>query len=663
MSSGLDEIVSQIRRIQETIEQARRTDWSIQSAPPEPEQEAEQIVWRDSRPIRPAILSLDQAREQVRDSLDRVISAATPGRFTLIQAQPGVGKTYYAVAAAQVAAANGLRTLFLMPNKAHFEENIAGFDNFDPALWYHWQAYNVADPNTPGQTMCKHSAATEIWMQKGYRLRSACEMLCSSYRAACPFRLQYGVTHPIVAGSHEHAVVGLPFKPKFDMAIIDELPTRAFLQPRKISLDMLVGIPNFANGAMPFHNLCRALVGLVQAAGKGKPMKGKVLLDKIGPLLDDFYAQLDIKMLPSIPNLITPEDAMRAPAWFILDLANALATEFAAWEKGESDWLVKTIVHQGGINLLLPRKVWADMPSRLIVLDATARADVYEALLGRKADVVAPVIDRPGKLHQVATNYISKTASKRSPQKFVDKWGRIAQAIIREKGYRNPAVVTFQAVEQELGFWDSSHFYGQRGANKLSECDVLFVIGTPSPAHGDLIDMATMLYGGTDDRPLAAQRIRKYVPFVYDNGRGTPYSLVTQYADARLTSVLQLHREDELVQAIHRARINIRSADVYLFSTVPTDERIDTFHSELPVGPEGVPTLLWLRALEVAMLWCADKDDSTPLDTAELSRRLDVDGSAIRRFKILNLLAEELEIQTGTVGGDQRGRPRQALIK
>ncbi len=663
MSSGLDEILGQIRRIQETIEQARRADWNSQSAPPEPEQEAEQIVWRDSRPVRPALLSLAEARAQVRDALDRVVSAATPGRFTLIQAQPGIGKTYYAVAAAQAAAAVGLRTLFLMPNKAHFEENIAGFDNFDPALWYHWRAYNVPDPDAPDQTMCKYSRATEAWMQKGYRLRAACEMLCPSYRSACPFRVQYGVPHPIIAGSHEHAVVGLPFKRKFDMAIIDELPTRAFLQPKKITLEMLMGTPNFATGAMPFNHLVRELAGMVQTAERGKPLRGKPLLDRLGPLLDDFYAQLDIKMLPAIPQLMTPEDAYRAPAWFILDVAHALATEWTAWERGDDDWLVKTIVHQGGVNLLLPRRVWADLPSRLVVLDATARADVYEALLGRKADVVAPVIERPGKLYQVATNYISKTASKRSPARFVDKWGRVAQAIIRQKGYTNPAVVTFQAVEQELGFWDSSHFYGQRGANKLSECDVLFVIGTPSPAHADLCDMATMLYGGVDDRPLAAQRVRHYRPFVYDNGRGTPYSLVTEYADPRLTSILQLHREDELVQAIHRARINIRKADVYLFSTVPTDERLDAFHVELPVGPEGVPPLLWLRAVECVMAWCADKADNAPLDSAELARRLDVDRSAVSRFKLLPLLAEELELQTDVIGSERRGRPRLSLIK
>src|SRR5205807_1519050 len=65
--------------------------------------------------------------------------------------------------------------------------------------------------------------------------------------------------------------------------------------------------------------------------------------------------------------------------------------------------------------------------------------------------------------------------------------------------------------------------------------------------------------------------------------------------DPELQRLLEIFREDELVQAVHRARPNIRDCDIFLLSPVAIAEPIDFIFDEPPIGPRGIPWQHWLR--------------------------------------------------------------------
>jgi hypothetical protein len=84
------------------------------------------------------------------------------------------------------------------------------------------------------------------------------------------------------------------------------------------------------------------------------------------------------------------------------------------------------------------------------------------------------------------------------------------------------------------------------------------------------------------------------------------------WSDPDLQSVVWQHREARVIQAAHRARINVREGvHVWLFTNLPIDElRPNEVFSvaELLGAPENVNVYMWLKFIEVGISMCLENE-------------------------------------------------------
>ena len=95
------------------------------------------------------------------------------------------------------------------------------------------------------------------------------------------------------------------------------------------------------------------------------------------------------------------------------------------------------------------------------------------------------------------------------------------------------------------------HYYGQRGSNEFVDCDVLIVFGTPNPNPKELERQAEALYW--DQAVLLNQTMLEPRTF-QQRGEVSLQTRVRSYADPRLNELHRAKRDEELMQAIFRAR-------------------------------------------------------------------------------------------------------------
>lgn len=95
------------------------------------------------------------------------------------------------------------------------------------------------------------------------------------------------------------------------------------------------------------------------------------------------------------------------------------------------------------------------------------------------------------------------------------------------------------------------HYYGQRGSNEFIDCAVFIAFGTPNPNPDDLERQAAALYW--DDKPLWPQTMLLPKTFRQKDGN-LLMTRVRSYADPRLQQLLRSKRDEEMLQAIFRAR-------------------------------------------------------------------------------------------------------------
>ena len=93
-----------------------------------------------SRPTE--TLSLEDARSMITTAITIYMADPLPESMLLIAAPAGIGKTTIAAWAAEQAAAEGRRVMYVGPRKAFFEDLQALATR--PSWWYAWQARHAA---------------------------------------------------------------------------------------------------------------------------------------------------------------------------------------------------------------------------------------------------------------------------------------------------------------------------------------------------------------------------------------------------------------------------------------------------------------------------------------------------------------------------------------
>lgn len=553
-------------------------------------------------------LSVDDARDLLRRRVTAYLAEPEPDYALVLAVTPGVGKTTVAVKAAESAAALGRRVAFLGPRRDFFGDIAILADHLD--WWQPWDARQ--DAGEGRRRTCQHAGPIGKWIAKGHEAKAFCAGVCGwdYVKNACVWHSQKRDPRPIVFGQHQHLVAGHPRE--FDVVIVDESAINVFTRQWVIGERWIA--PAGMDDREPMTEIMDRIANI---ATKGETVMGPDLLTLLGGaqrVLDACEAMAIDPALLAAPPAHTPEDAERAPYAHLPQVIGLLAREARAAMEGRG-YLERVIVHDHHLHLLLRHRVNARMPKHRIILDATANRELLETLLEQPVEIVEPQIARLGRVYQVTdrANNISTVLDRaKNPTAKARQAQIIMRRIVAQRRYGRVGVITYQALESlfEPDGWDTGHFGGARGTNRFDQVDALFVLGTPMPDMGEILKAATMLYQRRMDRFQASIKpefVTVNRTFVYagPDGAGVAYP-VSEFADPDLAAIHWQFRDAEMIQAAHRARINIREADVWLFANLPIDQLppdgLYTFR-DLMGSPTGIDVWRWPEiedALETA---------------------------------------------------------------
>lgn len=585
----------------------RSHDMEAYKAPPEPE-------WAKAEPTRYALewgestlnehpppRPLDEVRAAIsREILD--YADEEDSRLLLVRVPPGTGKTTAAVRVAQELAEYG-RVLYAGPRHSFFGD-VMGTRDIDGPLWYEWLPY--AHQEDGCYTMCRYAPEMVAWLNRGYPSIEFCRAVCQydQHIKHCPYRLQAKRKEPIIYGMHQHLITGMSIA-NYWIGFCDEMPLTAFLKRQHIPAK---GI-NVSGASGALKELLEALEYLASRAAK--PLWGPGLFRMIGNTLGDVYAEQEIlgDRLPLIPLVNEPGEVYDTDYWYVQDLLLALSSEYECWRNEWPAWISRVRLSRDGLLMLSRHRAkekWSrDCP--LVCLDATGSEKMYEAIFDREVRLFAPTVERPGRIFQVVGRLngmggtLEGTEEKRLSKKGLQML-EAARLIASEYQGKRVAIVTFKAAEQEFEqCFDKGnvrHFGDVRGTNDLETADALIVAGGFCPNIGGILDLAASVYPERMDpfvekgqpppwsRKLCEYRLREPDP------RGAPLRDVSGFwRDAHLRVILGELRRNEITQAMHRARPNLKPSDVWLLTSIPTDEPLDGIYStlsDLPFTPDRV---------------------------------------------------------------------------
>lgn len=675
----LDPILAQIAEIRQRRAELDNLDWTIPEAPdlgaPRDDNRIRPVTSTSLKPL-PEPITSEMLRELLPIKLHDYLAGDKQDAL-LVKVPPGEGKTHAMVAVAQFYARHGKRGLWAASRHNMFSE-LANFPHFEPSLWYHWQGIGREVDDVP---MCKHSDAQARWAQLGYKAFELCKQLCvyDGHISECPYRLQEKRQEPLIFGQHQHLTSGMSIS-DFDFCVVDELPLGAFVDHRMIPID---GLDVGATG--PTRTLTDTLASMCGDAQPKRRVSGAELFKRIGPILDDVYAQieLDLGATPEVPRIYDAYQVSDAPYWYIMDFLTLAAAEHRAWRESWPLWAERIWLTRGGLHMLKRSDPWESLPIKIVVLDATAQADLYKIILRRDCQVYAPVVERKGHVYQVAGRLNGKRATLNHGGDLSSS-GREMLDIVKRMADGRPGIVCWKSIAphfaREFGEENVLTFGGLRGSNRLQDVGTLFVCGTPTPPHQDMIDLAAAL---SDDVkpffsldpdgnriPLYSHGEREYrlSEFGLTQARdlfGPDTAGVTRrigyYKHPIIDAIHRQLREAEIIQALHRARVNLRDATVWLLTSTPTDEPIDGVWNDPPFGPPEINWRIWLR-LEPWLK--AQHAAGASLTYENLAEAVDVTLNYVQHNKWLDVIASYMPDmwQISSLIPAGRGRPGRIVV-
>jgi hypothetical protein len=551
-------------------------------------------------------LPLDAVRDSLRSRIAAFLNE--PGdekKVRVFAAPPGTGKTYAAVQAVQDI---GKRAFWCAANHDGYD-NLIIDAGADPRQWFHWLGMGQDDPDNPERKMCHHHTEMALWLEKGYPSYAFCKGVCPVQ--ACPYRMQAANERPYVVGVHQHLPTYVSQPPPHVM-IIDENPlSNGFIQHRIIPAD---GIN--LGGSGPVAELTRVLQIMAETCSTGERYAGPRLLMNIHRDLDDVYAQIEVNpdAQPAIPLIVSPSDVYDAPYYWLMDFLVRIDAEYMAYKNKWRDWEARVWINSEGLNIISRADLFADAPNRIAVLDATASIPLYERMFPEyDVSVERPEIARVANVYQIANRTNGKGALEEADEKSGDGLRqdvRIVKAIVKRRGYQNVGIITHKSAEkayQDAGF-ETMHFYKTRGRNEFKKCDAVFVVGTPIPNFESLRQIHVVLSDDiTPIRDENGEYPYYYAPKYYDltpeciarHGGLRPYRNIGGYWREPFASLMQVHREHEMLQCAARIRPLLNDGDIWILSSIPTME-LDEFYEDPGEAIGCPPGIYWQNWLDIS---------------------------------------------------------------
>lgn len=649
-----------ITKLRQELERVRGLDWTPPDPPEDPPSFADsrlKPVTESALPQKGAPVPLQHVRDELPRIVENYIESETDGpSMLLIKVPAGVGKTHTLSEVVQEHTSG--RVLWMAARHSAWED-LSGFAHFNGSFWHHWLGAGQKQDN--GEPMCKFSEYMTYWQALGYPSWRLCKMLCeeTGHTAVCPYATQKDKANEkqCVLGMHNALAIGVNTK-GYDLAVVDELAMQALVKNRVIpGKDILI------NSSGPVQELLTTMQMLAIKCPDNVQIRAKELFDKIGPILTDVYAQVELEIgaLPAIPYIKNPQDVTGLEYWFLNEFLLIAAQEHEAWRRGWDDWASRVLITKRGLNMLSKLELWDKLPYKLIVLDATGKTELYKSLYGRKIIEYAPNVEHIGRVHQITGRLNSKRqlyavnrqmrieerGAVRSWKEIVPKPAfyeavDVMRALMRYHNTENVGVISYKdlddALIEEFGK-NVLHFYGLRGTNILAKVDLLFVLGSPAMRFQDIVNTAVTLdpdrrkaFGGIDtetgrQKPLYKPDLREYrlsgdalkgiaeVNNWKTNALRGVERVVGAYTDNVLAMIHQQYSSAEIRQAFHRVRINSRKATAYIMTSTPIEDEMLDGISDDPhmIGPAGIYWKTWLQLAfefdqlpEGAALWACD---------------------------------------------------------
>lgn len=610
-------------------------------------------------PALPPPVEMDTVRSEIARRVYEHATGAASG-VLLMAAPQGSGKSHAAVEVIQRLARAGFRIAWFGQRHESFND-LAAFPHFDPALWAHWKgrAQPVSEQRKD-ETMCRYAGAMEKWTARGLPTWALCSALCGpdGWSKRCDYMLQKHSTHPLTFCVHDN-IMAFPNLPSFDLAIVDEDPVgKVTSGKRTIPADKLhCGESGLLRqivdrlemrAANCAQRHCVSGAALFGDTGDANSL-GNLLLQALD---DDYLARLELGIdAPAVPRVYRPDQVDSAPYFYLYDLLLLAEPELRAWREGWPAWNERVRLARSGLALLKAATVSDKMPRKIVVLDATADAHLLSLFFRQPiADEYRPHVRRYGRVVQVAGRANGKRATSRRDadgDTELTNAGRQVVEVARRltDGRGKTAVICWKNIASEFNAvfgHENVIWYGREtGTNTFESYNNLVLVGSPDPGDANLRDLAAALTGEirpfwqwSDEpnrdgeyyhRPIAAYRdeeIRLSLDGLADlrarwntefSARVLSTAGVTAaeqiagvsrrtrfYPNEVLSRVHQQAREQKLVQAMHRLRLNVpdaalRRATVYLLTGTPTGVEVDEVYNDPPVGPAGIPWQTWLR--------------------------------------------------------------------
>lgn len=547
--------------------------------------------------------SLEAARVSLRERFTQYLEDPDPAYMLLAKPLPGVGKTTAAVEAVEAAVERGLRVEYSGPRHDFFPEVTSKAQK--PENWYEWLPRQAGDPDTGKVQTCDYPEQMNTWLQKGYEAMDFCSGVCGweKVKNGCIYHQQKRRSEPVIYVQHQHVTLGHPLQ--FDLLIGDESPLAAFLHEWKIPARHVC--PPGMDYGEPIVEILH-LLGTV-ASNAARALMGGQLMELLGGAEAVKQAcerfEMPVGEIEADMRIHRAEEAAEKPYFHLFDLLPLLAREAKAYSEGRR--YPHRIMAGGGFLTLLLRRNVKDLPAHVIWLDATGRPEIYRKLFKRDVMVVEARPRLQGRIYQVVDRANGKsTLQERETGEMTGK-ARQLQALIRriveQNGYRIPAVIGFKKFMEKADIpGTGGHFYAARGTNEHEEADAVIVAGSPQPDVYDVVKMAKQIYFEREQAfdPTWCLRDAPYEHVAAD-GMGRAYPVSGFWKDADLQAVLEMVREDEIIQAAHRGRPVNHPTDIWLLTNIPIDglppDELLTMR-EVMDSPEGVDVFKWAKVAD-----------------------------------------------------------------
>lgn len=567
---------------------------------------------RQLTPCPPPILStptgtVQEARQKIYDAIMEYLAEPFPTEILLIRTLPGTGKTTAAVNATDAIRASGRRILYAGPRHDFFEE-VSGKSSHVPD-WYEWLPRQVGDEEKGQPQTCIYATPITRWMEKGYEAMDFCSGVCGwkYIQEGCKWHGQKQLAQRVIYGQHQHVTLGHPLE--FGVLIGDENPLSAFLHEWRIPAAWIMppGLDHEKQAELSeMLHLMTTIAGTTTVA-----MEGAELLDFLGGAAHVLavceHARVPENAL-ALASIRHAEQVEQAPYFHLPALTNLLIREAKQALAGE-DYPHRVILASGHLTLLLRHVPQYDRLSPWIIwLDATGRPELYEKVFKRPVRVVDARPKLQGTIYQITDRANGKHAllgrSGTVPTHRVEQAKTLIRRLIQTRNYQHPALITFQALEESFAdVCPSAHFYAARGSNHFERVDALFVLGTPQPDIYDLVKAAKMIFWEREEAFRVEWSVQPQAyAYVAPDGQGRQYPVAGFWHEPELQTILEIARDDEIIQAAHRARPVNHPCDIWLLTNIPIPElppdELLTMAEALGT-PEGVQPFSWAGILHL----------------------------------------------------------------